>query len=181
VLLMWLYFSAAVLLLGAEFSAARGRLNDPRGGWGVQADSPPGSRAKLASVLAASTVPASAALHAGEPNVHPFGHVQASDTGSAVATEKRGASSVFALRRTQARKKASVVATAAKVGRSVISAEAEATHLAALTLLGASRKAVAADRYVRKHPWKSVALAAAAGLAAASMARHARSHDTAQD
>ncbi|WP_027214578.1 YihY/virulence factor BrkB family protein [Burkholderia sp. WSM2232] len=181
VLLMWLYFSAAVLLLGAEFSAARGRLNDPRGGWGVQADSPPGSRAKLASVLAASTVPASPALHAGERNVHPLGHVQVSSTGSALSTEKRGASSVFELRRTQARKKASVVATAAKVGRSVISAEAQATHLAALTLLGASRKAVAADRYVRKHPWKSVAFAAAAGLAAASMARHARSHDTGQE
>ncbi|HZZ11035.1 MAG TPA: YihY/virulence factor BrkB family protein, partial [Paraburkholderia sp.] len=36
VLLMWLYFSAAVLLLGAEFSAARGRLHDPRGEWGMQ-------------------------------------------------------------------------------------------------------------------------------------------------
>ncbi len=33
VLLMWLYFSAAVLLFSAEFSAARARLHDPRGAW----------------------------------------------------------------------------------------------------------------------------------------------------
>ncbi len=56
-------------------------------------------------------------------------------------------------------------------------AEAGAAHLAAVTLLGASRKAVAANRYVREHPWKSVALAAAAGLAAARMARHTRADD----
>jgi membrane protein len=56
----------------------------------------------------------------------------------------------------------------------MVSAEAHATRLAALTLLGASRQAVAADRYVRKHPWRSVAFAAAAGLAAAAMARHNR-------
>ncbi|MDE1180102.1 YhjD/YihY/BrkB family envelope integrity protein [Paraburkholderia sp.] len=57
VLLMWLYFSAAVLLLGAEFSAARGRMHDPRGQWGMmQSDAPAGSRAKIASVLAASTM-----------------------------------------------------------------------------------------------------------------------------
>src|SRR5579864_4607053 len=56
VLLMWLYFSAAVLLLGAEFSAARGRMHDPRGGWGIQQGVLPGSRAMLASAIAASTV-----------------------------------------------------------------------------------------------------------------------------
>src|ERR1700761_6790402 len=56
VLLMWLYFSALVLLLGAEFSAARGRVHDPRGAWGLAPATPPGSRAMLASVLAASTV-----------------------------------------------------------------------------------------------------------------------------
>jgi membrane protein len=32
VLLMWLYFSAAVLLFGAEFAAARGRRNKPAAG-----------------------------------------------------------------------------------------------------------------------------------------------------
>jgi membrane protein len=58
VLLMWLYFSAVVLLLGAEFAAARGRLHDPRGAWGQLHEAPPGSRAKMASVLAASTMPA---------------------------------------------------------------------------------------------------------------------------
>ncbi|MFT4070259.1 YihY/virulence factor BrkB family protein, partial [Paraburkholderia sp.] len=71
VLLMWLYFSAIVLLLGAEFAAARGRLHDPRGGWGMQGAAPPGSRAMLASVLAASTVGADtasrAAVRAGKP------------------------------------------------------------------------------------------------------------------
>ncbi|AET90636.1 ribonuclease BN [Burkholderia sp. YI23] len=66
VLLMWLYFSAAVLLLGAEFSAARARLHDPRGAWGQQNNGrvPPGSRAKIGSLLAASTrtaVPVAAA------------------------------------------------------------------------------------------------------------------------
>ncbi|KDR28027.1 YihY/virulence factor BrkB family protein, partial [Caballeronia zhejiangensis] len=57
VLLMWLYFSAAVLLLGAEFSAARARMHDPRGAWGQQNNGrvPPGSRAKIGSLLAAST------------------------------------------------------------------------------------------------------------------------------
>ncbi len=56
VLLMWLYFSAAVLLLGAEFSAARARMHDPRGAWGMQNGRvPPGSRAKIGSLLAGST------------------------------------------------------------------------------------------------------------------------------
>jgi membrane protein len=166
VLLMWLYFSAAVLLLGAEFSAARGRLNDPRGGWGMQPDAPPGSRAKLASVLAASTVPGGAALHAGS-----------SDSGDARASRIGAVSAGVEPPRFETHAKASVGAKALGVGRSVLSAEAGATHLAAVTLLGASRKAVAANRYVREHPWKSVALAAAAGLAAARMARHARAHD----
>lgn len=171
VLLMWLYFSAAVLLLGAEFSAARGRLRDPRGGGGMQADAPPGSRAKLASLLAASTVPASVALHAED---HAFDHRAPAPKGSIFARRRGAASSVGELRRLQLREKILTPATALKVGRSVISAEAQATRLAAVTLLGASRQAVAADRYVRRHPWKSVAFAAAAGLAAAAVARHGR-------
>lgn len=177
VLLMWLYFSAAVLLLGAEFSAARGRLNDPRGGWGMQADSPPGSRAKLASVLAASTVPANAALHAGADASG--NDVPTASLGRTYAERGAATQAAYDLRRLQLRKKASARAAALNVGRSVISAEAQATHLAAVTLLGASRKAVEADRYVRKHPWKSVALAAAAGLAAATIARHNRDDDIA--
>ncbi|CAB3686727.1 YihY/virulence factor BrkB family protein [Paraburkholderia rhynchosiae] len=169
VLLMWLYFSAAVLLLGAEFSAARARLHDPRGGWAMQADSPPGSRAKLASVLAASTVPANLALHAHE---HAFdGSEPATAAGMAFAVGG-AASSAEVGGRSQHRKKASARATALQVGRSMVSAEARATHIAAVTLLRAGRKAVAADRYVRQHPWKSVVFAAAAGLAAAAMARH---------
>ncbi len=58
VLLMCVLFRTAVLLLGAEFSAAQPLKNgNPRGSWGIQPDAPPGNRAKLASVLAASTVP----------------------------------------------------------------------------------------------------------------------------
>jgi len=62
-------------------------------------------------------------------------------------------------------------ATALKVGRTVVLAEAQATRIAAVTLIEASRKAVAADRYVRRHPWTSVLFAATAGLAAAMVAR----------
>uniref|UniRef100_UPI003C72A951 glycine zipper domain-containing protein n=1 Tax=Paraburkholderia kirstenboschensis TaxID=1245436 RepID=UPI003C72A951 len=100
--------------------------------------------------------------------------------GTAHAETGAAGSAAYDPRRLQLRKKASARATALNVGRSVISAEAQATHLAAVTLLGASRKAVQADRYVREHPWKSVALAAAAGLAAATIARHNRDDDIAQ-
>jgi membrane protein len=62
-------------------------------------------------------------------------------------------------------------ATAVKVGRGVAMAEAQATRLAADALVEAGRKAAAADRYVRRNPWTSVLLAAAAGLAAATVAR----------
>jgi membrane protein len=58
-----------------------------------------------------------------------------------------------------------------KIGRSVVLAEAHATRAAAVTLTSAGRTAVAADRYVRRHPWTSVLFAAAAGLAAATVAR----------
>ncbi|CAB3778440.1 hypothetical protein LMG28614_00616 [Paraburkholderia ultramafica] len=163
VLLMWLYFSAAVLLLGAEFSAARGRLHDPRGSWGIQAGAPPGSRAKLASVLAASTVSAYAAPRADERAVR-----DAAATPAARAAA--GALSPTAFR-AQARNRASARATAVKVGRSVALAEAQAARTVANALVEGSRKAAAADRYVRRNPWTSVLLAAAAGLAAATMAR----------
>ncbi|NKJ49153.1 hypothetical protein CIC12_20925 [Burkholderia sp. SG-MS1] len=165
VLLMWLYFSAVVLLLGAEFSAARGRLHDPRGGWGMQAAAPPGSRAKLASVLAASTVP---------------GYADATVSGHAALTPARGVPSAVASAapsRTPARSVASARATAVKVGRGVAMAEAQATRLAADALVEAGRKAAAADRYVRRNPWTSVLLAAAAGLAAATVARRAGESD----
>ncbi|MGF6964671.1 membrane protein [Paraburkholderia sp. WC7.3g] len=154
VLLMWLYFSAVVLLLGAEFSAARGRLHDPRGGWGMQGDAPPGSRAKLASVLAASTVAANAAPSA----------VTAAGVACRAATTLPAGISAAAQKR-------SAHQTAVDVTRKVLDAEAQATRLAASALVEARRQATAADRYVRRNPWTSVLLAAAAGLAAAAVAR----------
>jgi membrane protein len=160
VLLMWLYFSAAVLLLGAEFSAARGRLHDPRGGWGMQDGCPPGSRAKLASVLAASTVPGYAQPRAGD-------HAADTPVTSAPSASTR-ATGTF---RAQARNQASARSTAFRVARGVVEAEAQATRLAALALVETRRQAAAADRYVRRNPWTSVMLAAVAGLAAATAAR----------
>ncbi|MBB5458468.1 YihY/virulence factor BrkB family protein [Paraburkholderia sp. Cpub6] len=154
VLLMWLYFSALVLLLGAEFSAARGRLHDPRGGWGMQGESPPGSRAKLASVLAASTVAANAAPSA----------PAAVGVAGQTATPLPAGINAAAQRR-------SAHETAVDVTRKVLDAEAQATRFAASALVEARRQATAADRYVRRNPWTSVLLAAAAGLTAAAMAR----------
>jgi len=183
VLLMWLYFSAAVLLLGAEFSAARGRMHDPRGGWGMQEASPPGSRAMLASVLAASTVSADTAPSAGRSPQRDTATAAAGPgaAGAPAAPAARAAAGGLAgtlsaaapatIFRTQARRNLTTRATALKVGRSVLLAEAQATRIAAATLLETSRKAAAADRYVRRNPWTSVLLAAAAGLAAATVAR----------
>ncbi|MFM0198254.1 YihY/virulence factor BrkB family protein [Paraburkholderia fungorum] len=170
VLLMWLYFSAAVLLLGAEFSAARGRVHDPRGSWGMQEDSPPGSRAKLASVLAASTVSADALLREEDRDAGAAAGF-APATGAAAAAARGAAASASALQRAKARNRASARATALKIGRTVVLAEAQATRVAAVTLVEAGRTAVAADRYVRRNPWTSVLFAAAAGLAAATLAR----------
>jgi membrane protein len=188
VLLMWLYFSAAVLLHGAEFSAARGRMHDPRGGWGMQEEAPPGSRAMLASVLAASTVSAVSADGAanaskgaprnaatsGTPGASGAPGAQATPAARAAAAGLAGTPSAAApatMFRTQTRKNLATRATAVKVGRQVLLAEAQATRLAAVTLLETSRKAAAADRYVRRNPWTSVLLAAVAGLAAATVAR----------
>jgi membrane protein len=138
-------------------------MHDPRGGWGMQEDSPPGSRAKLASVLAASTVSEDRDARAAA-NFAPA-------TGAAAATAPGAATPASALRRAQARNPASVRATALKIGRAVVLTEAQATRLAAVSLVEAGRTAVAADRYVRRHPWTSVLFAAAAGLAAATIAR----------
>ncbi|MFM0208954.1 YihY/virulence factor BrkB family protein [Paraburkholderia sediminicola] len=169
VLLMWLYFSAAVLLLGAEFSAARGRMHDPRGGWGMQEESPPGSRAKLASVLAASTVSAHAVPRVEDRTSAAAGLVPAAEAAEAATLAATAPAS--ALPREQGREKTSARATAVKIGRTVVIAEAQATRAAAVTLVEARRQAVAADRYVRRHPWTSVLVAAAAGLAVAAVAR----------
>ncbi|MCX4174444.1 MULTISPECIES: YihY/virulence factor BrkB family protein [Paraburkholderia] len=169
VLLMWLYFSAAVLLLGAEFSAARGRMHDPRGGWGMQEDSPPGSRAVLASVLAASTVSIDAQPCVKDRETPAAGLAPA--TGAAAAVARAAATPASALPPLEPRKKTSARATVVKIGRTVVLAEARATRVAAVTLVEAGRTAVAADRYVKRHPWTSVLFAAAAGLAAAAVAR----------
>jgi membrane protein len=58
-----------------------------------------------------------------------------------------------------------------KIGRTVVLAESQATRVAAVALIEAGHKASAADRYVRRNPWTSVLFAAAAGLAAATVAR----------
>jgi membrane protein len=162
VLLMWLYFSAAVLLLGAEFSAARARLQDPRGAWGHPDAPPPGSRVKLASLLAVSTreshaMPPQQADGAAKPLTEP-GHAQAATPADARAARassaRRGSSTISGNAR-----------TLNALGGAALRAQAHATRAAAKTLRQTGRKAVAADRYVRRHPWESVLLAAATALA----------------
>ncbi|MDR6444449.1 membrane protein [Paraburkholderia terricola] len=170
VLLMWLYFSAAVLLLGAEFSAARGRMHDPRGGWGMQDNTPPGSRAKLASVLAASTVSADDAARRTGEAAAADGAARTVRTSSAGALADASAGSGLRVR-PRKQGSAGVTTAAAKLSRRVALAEEQAIRVAAVALLEAGRKAAAADRYVKRHPWTSVLLAAASGLAAVALAR----------
>ncbi|MFC0400347.1 YhjD/YihY/BrkB family envelope integrity protein [Paraburkholderia rhizosphaerae] len=164
VLLMWLYFSALVLLLGAEFAAARGRLHDPRGAWAFLQQTPPGSRAMIASVLAAPTAgvnPARGAKVMRGRSSHPAAATETDGaqlgTASAIATSADGAR-----RRPMFRK-------AVRMGRSVVHAETRATHAAAVSLVHAGRTAVAADRYVRRHPWSSVLVAAGTAIIVAAM------------
>jgi membrane protein len=177
VLLMWLYFSAVVLLLGAEFSAARGRLHDPRGAWGQLEQAPPGSRAKMASVLAASTMSGHMQGHLVQPVDGPAG-TEALE-GNAVASGTAAHQRFPALTTQHGLRPASVfstgVGTAAKLGRGVIRAEGQATRAAATTLIVAGRKAAAADRYVKRHIWGSVLLAASAALLATAVAGRLRS------
>ncbi|MFL9874319.1 YihY/virulence factor BrkB family protein [Paraburkholderia megapolitana] len=159
VLLMWLYFSAAVLLLGAEFSAARGRLHDPRGAWGLQdSEPPPGSRAKLASVIAASTVAA--------------GAQRRRDLQDSLTADPASALSLPQAADTDADAPPETPATngAVRFGRTVVRVENQATRAAAATLVQAGRGAVAADRYVKRHPWGSLLLAAGAALVVTAVA-----------
>jgi membrane protein len=190
VLLMWLYFSAAVLLLGAEFSAARARMHDPRGAWGFLVETPPGSRAKLASVLAASTIAPrqEARLAAGQPTAaaqaaEPIGNSAAADAAAppayatAVSADKSTLSEtpLGAIGRASAHGGAFAQRkTGMQIRRSVVRLEDSATYAAALTLVHAGRTVAAADRYVKRHPWGSVLLAASAALAmtAAAGRRH---------
>jgi len=161
VLLMWLFFSAAVLLLGAEFSAARARLHDPRGAWGQQsARVPPGSRAKIGSMLAGSTVAsATATAGAASTGAKAFtvvpGHARAS-------IERRAEHSQHLT--TQARKRVSALSTALNLSRKLARAETAATRVTALAMLDCGRKAVRANDLVKRHPWRAVLLAGGAGL-----------------
>jgi membrane protein len=165
VLLMWLYFSAAVLLLGAEFSAARARLHDPRGAWGIQNGVPPGSRAKIGSLLAASTRTAGTAID---------GDAAPGAAGTSAAFVPAGARHSIGTRsgRTQqltqqARAKVSALSRALAISRKVARAETTATRATADALIGASRKATQANELVRRHPWRAVLFAASAGMAVA--------------
>lgn len=190
VLLMWLYFSAAVLLLGAEFSAARGRLHDPRGAWGFLEETPPGSRAKLASVLAASTIvkPQASAAAAGEASSVPTGNPggkRVATTGevplyaaASAAAQDNAPDAVAPLRAmAQASARGGAFArrpgAALQIGRSVVRMEDGATRAAAQTLVRAGRTVAAADRYVKRHPWSTALLAAGAAIAmTAAAGRH---------
>ena len=157
VLLMWLYFSAVVLLLGAEFAAARGRVHDPRGAWGFAPATPPGSRAMLASVLAASTL-------APDARRGPMSDPQPSSTVTPPTPRPSMATRLLA-------KHDAGIGKAVSIGKTVIKAETQATRAAASTIVEARRRAVAADRYVRQHPWESMLIAASTAMALAAFAR----------
>ncbi|MFX1675047.1 YihY/virulence factor BrkB family protein [Paraburkholderia sp. A2WS-5] len=187
VLLMWLYFSAAVLLLGAEFSAARARLHDPRGAWGFLAQTPPGSRAKLASVLAASTIAPMRETVAASRPVHavPIGNtapVAGSHAGrDAAGGDVHGARAadaplqVIGQVRAEGGAFARHSAGSLQIRRSVVNMEKSATEAAARTLVRAGRTVAATNRYVQRHPWRSVALVASAALAVTAAAGRRRS------
>ncbi|APR38650.1 YhjD/YihY/BrkB family envelope integrity protein [Paraburkholderia sp. SOS3] len=208
VLLMWLYFSALVLLLGAEFAAARGRLHDPRGAWAFLHATPPGSRAMIASVLAAPTAGVdatrrSAALRgksqdraqaapetlnaAQAPAATKAASVDgyartAAESAAGTATGTAGAFTATSTRAIAAAPvtgsgieqtpgdKPGAIGKAVRVCRSVVHAETRATQAAAVTLVQAGRTAAAADRYVRRHPWSSVLVAAGTAIIVAAVA-----------
>ena len=154
VLLMWLYFSAAVLLLGAEFAAARGRMHDPRGAWGFGHAPPPGSRAKLASLLAASTLAEAGAARA----QHAPDTADKPDKPDAPDGRHYGWRAGAGLR----------------LGRAIVRYEDRATHAAATTIVTAGRAAHAANGYVKRHPWGSALAAAGAALAMTTAANRRR-------
>ncbi|AXF01705.1 YihY/virulence factor BrkB family protein [Paraburkholderia hospita] len=166
VLLMWLYFSAVVLLLGAEFAAARGRMHDPRGAWGLAPATPPGSRAMLASVLAASTV-------ATDVRRRPVSDPQPSSAVTPPTPRPSIATRLLA-------KHDAGIGKAVSIGKTVIKAETQATRAAAVTIVEAGRRAVAADRYVRRHPWESMLIAASTAMAVAAFARRCNASNDAE-
>ena len=181
VLLMWLYFSAAVLLLGAEFAAARGRMHDPRGTWGFGHAAPPGSRAKLASLLAASTVAGTAP----QTSVRRNSSTRNDDDGRATR-RVRVAAGVGAAAANAAGTAGGAAAGSSsggprtlRFGRAIVRYEDRATHAAATTLVHAGRAAEATDRYVKRHPWESTLLAAGAALTATAAIASRRRNGTA--
>jgi membrane protein len=175
VLLMWLYFSAAVLLLGAEFSAARARLHDPRGAWGMQNNGrvPPGSRAKIGSMLAASTrtaaplQAAAAAVSGATPGTPASVQPVSASTVSSIGARAQRAQQLTG----EARKKVSAVSRALELSRKIARAEATATRTTAKAMIGAGRKASNANAMVRRHPWRAVLMAASAGMAVALLSK----------
>jgi membrane protein len=166
VLLMWLYFSAAVLLLGAEFSAARARLHDPRGAWGQQSTRvPPGSRAKIGSMLAGSTVPGAgrADADADKPGTAKAFTVVPGRTRASIGQRAERSQHLTQ----QARKRVSALSAALSLSRKLARAETTATRVTAQAVLDCGRKAVQADVLVKRYPWRAVLLAGGAGLALA--------------
>jgi membrane protein len=161
VLLMWLYFSAAVLLLGAEFSAARARLHDPRGAWGQQSGRvPPGSRAKIASMLAGSTI---AGRNTDAQSVQKPLAVVPDRARKSIGQRAEHSQKLTQ----QARKKVSALSTALVLSRKLARVETTATKATAQAMLGCGRTAVQANQMIRRHPWRAVLLAGGAGLAIA--------------
>ncbi|WP_153101908.1 YihY/virulence factor BrkB family protein [Paraburkholderia hayleyella] len=160
VLLMWLYFSAAVLLLGAEFSAARGRLNDPRGVWGLMDnDPPPGSRAALASALAASTRVSAAPVMS-----------QATTTLTTLTTDTALACADGTLA-TQAARTATAEASATRpISQRLAEANTQAIHTMATMIEQASHLTTEANRHLKRQPWGPLTLAAGLAFAFASRA-----------
>ncbi|MFC5431698.1 YihY/virulence factor BrkB family protein [Paraburkholderia denitrificans] len=183
VLLMWLYFSAAVLLLGAEFAAARARLHDPRGAWGFLEETPPGSRAKLASVLAATTITVThdghAAARSGSAAL-PSASASSASSASSFPTGNPAGGTAEAPASAAPPQHAAADASTRGDGaspllrRSMAKMEDDATSAAALTLAHAGRTAAAADRFVKRHPWSSVLLAVGAAVAMTAAAGRRR-------
>jgi membrane protein len=136
-------------------------LHDPRGAWGLQSGRvPPGSRAKIGSMLAGSTRT--------QPDTANLGSARA----FAAIPERTRASIEQRTERSQkltqqARKKVSALSTALNLSRKLARAETTATKVTAQAMLGCGRKAVQANGMVRRHPWRAVLLAGGAGLALA--------------
>jgi len=169
-------------------------MHDPRGAWGFLTETPPGSRAKLASVLAASTI---ARRHdaqhlASHPATAPAPAVPIGNGAtSAVAMPPAFAAAVSADKSTLSETPLGAIGRASAHGgafgrlksglqirRSVVRMEDSAAYAATLTMVHAGRTAAAADRYVKRHPWGSVLFVASAALAMTAAAGRRRATDS---